>query len=142
MNWGTKIVIGLALFMTFIIAMATKMFISAGDDDLVENDYYEKGLSYDKQYDLQRLAQADSVIPYIKVDQSGLAITFTSSSNYKLLCRRASDSALDKLISGSTGSDNLLFVSRSELKSGPWKLHIEFTQAGKDYLVEHEIMMP
>ena len=142
MNWGTKIVIGLALFMTFIIAMATKMFISAGDDDLVEKDYYEKGLSYDKQYDLQKVALADSVIPHIQVDQSGLAITFTSSSSYKLLCRRASDSALDKLIRGTTDSDNLLFISRSELRGGPWKLHLEFTQAGKDYLVEREIIMP
>ena len=142
MNWGTKIVIGLALFMTFIIAMATKMFISAGDDDLVEKDYYEKGLSYDTQYDLQKVAQADSVIPHIEADKTGLAITFTSSSSYKLLCRRASDSALDKLVKGTTGSDKLLFIPRNELISGPWKLHLEFTQGGKDYLVEREIMMP
>jgi len=142
MNWGIKIIIGLALFMTFIIAMATKMFINSGDDDLVEKDYYEKGLSYDRQYDLQKIAHADSVIPHFNVEQSGLAITFTSSASYKLLCRRASDSALDRLIKGTTGNDKLLFISRNELRSGPWKLHLEFSQGGKNYLVEREVMIP
>ena len=142
MNWGTKITIGLALFMTFIMAMATRMFISAGDDDLVEKDYYEKGLSYNSRFDLQQAAEADLVIPYISADQNGLAIAFKAPATYKLLCRRASDSALDRMVTGETNSGNMLQIDASELRSGPWKLHLEFTQGGKDYLVEREIMIP
>jgi len=142
MNWGIKITIGLALFMTFILAMATKMFISAGDDDLVEKDYYEKGLNYDQRFELQKITETDSVIPQVNTDQDGVLITFAAPADYKLFCRRASDSALDKMIEGTTGNNNLLLISRDDLRSGPWNLHLEFTQGGKSYLVEREIMIP
>ena len=46
MNWGLKIVIGLATFIVFIVSMGIYM-VSKDTDSLVDNDYYEKSLSYD-----------------------------------------------------------------------------------------------
>lgn len=141
MNWGTKIVIGLALFMTFIIAMATKMVISGGDDELVEKDYYEKGLDYDSRYNQQRDAVTDSVVPLFTSGPHGLTIQFSSPVRYKLVCRRASDAKLDKVFISSTGEESF-FIPNEKLKSGPWKMHLSFSVKGKAYLVEREIMMP
>ena len=142
MNWGTKIVIGMVLFMAFIIAMATKMVISGGDDDLVEKDYYEKGLDYDKQYNLQQNAVTDSVIPDFSASQDGFIISFSEPATYRLVCKRPSDSSFDRVIAGETHADMQLMISRNELKSGPWNLHLEYTIKRKHYLVEREITMP
>ena len=132
----------MALFMTFILAMATKMVIDGGDDDLVEKDYYEKGLDYDKEYDLQTGAVTDSVIPGFTASKDGLVISFKSPVQYKLVSKRASDSKLDRVFEGESDSENQMIISRAELKSGPWNLHLQFTVKGKEYVVAREITMP
>jgi len=53
-NWGGKIVLALALFMALIISFGVYM-VSQDTDTLVAEDYYERGLNYD------RLRAADSV---------------------------------------------------------------------------------
>jgi hypothetical protein len=139
MNWGTKLVIGLGLFMIFIISMAVKMVISAGQDDLVDKNYYEKGLTYNTDYNQQQSALTDSVIPAFTADQDGISISFKLPVKYKLLCQRASDSKLDRVLKGT--AKTVVFLPRSEFKSGPWNLRLEFNSGGKEYLVEREIMM-
>lgn len=47
MNWGTTIIIALALFMTLIVSFGIYM-VSQDTDSLVAEDYYERGLNYDK----------------------------------------------------------------------------------------------
>ncbi|WP_188747837.1 FixH family protein [Parapedobacter defluvii] len=54
MNWGTKIVITLALFIALIVSFGVYM-VSKDTDSLVAEDYYERGLNYD------RLREADSL---------------------------------------------------------------------------------
>lgn len=60
MNWGTKIVIGMASFMAFIIVLATLM-IRSNPDPLVDEDYYEKGLNYDQEIKRMEKVKQDSV---------------------------------------------------------------------------------
>lgn len=133
--------IGMGLFMAFIIAMSVKMFMIASDDDLVEKNYYEKGLAYDVDYNLQQDAIRDSVVPVFKADQRGLNILFTSAAQYKLVCKRPSDAKLDRVFSGEADENDQLFLPKNEFEPGPWKFHLEFTINGKPYLVEHEIVM-
>ena len=141
MNWGTKLMIGMGLFMAFIIAMSVKMFMIAGADDLVEKNYYEKGLAYDEDYNLQKEAMIDSVIPVFRVDKNGLNILFTSAAQYKLICKRPSNSKLDRVFTGEADENYELFLPRNEFEPGPWRFHLEFTVNGKPYLVEREIDM-
>ena len=58
MNWGTKLVIGMGLFMAFIITLVVFMMRS-GSDDLVDKDYYQKGIEYDKEYTRKNQVQQD-----------------------------------------------------------------------------------
>lgn len=51
MNWGKGIVIGMALFMGFIITLVTIMMRQ--DIDLVREDYYQQELEYNKQYEAE-----------------------------------------------------------------------------------------
>ena len=54
MNWGTKIIVALALFIALIVSFGIYM-VSSDTDSLVAEDYYERGLNYD------RLRAADTV---------------------------------------------------------------------------------
>jgi len=56
MNWGTKIVIALALFMALIVSFGVYM-VSRDTDSLVAEDYYERGLNYDRLRGLDSLQQ-------------------------------------------------------------------------------------
>lgn len=132
----------MALFMVFILAMATKMVIDGGDDDLVEKDYYEKGLAYDKVYDLKTMAVTDSVIPDFMAGEEGLVISFKSPAKYKLVCKRPSDASLDKVFEEKGKEVIRLVIPPNELKKGPWNLYIEFSSNGKEYLVEREMIIP
>ncbi|SFB84189.1 FixH protein [Parapedobacter composti] len=53
MDWGTKIVMALALFMIMIMSFGVYM-LRHDTDSLVAPDYYERGLKYDS---LQRVSQ-------------------------------------------------------------------------------------
>lgn len=58
MNWGTKIAVALALFMVLIGSFGIYM-VSQDTDSLVAEDYYERGLNYD------RLREIDSIGPIL-----------------------------------------------------------------------------
>lgn len=51
MNWGKGIIIGMVLFMGFIITLVTIMMRQKVD--LVQEDYYQQELEYNKQYDAE-----------------------------------------------------------------------------------------
>lgn len=54
MNWGAKIVIALVVFIALMVSFGIYM-VSSDTDVLVAEDYYERGLNYD------RLRNVDSV---------------------------------------------------------------------------------
>ncbi|HWK99283.1 MAG TPA: FixH family protein [Parapedobacter sp.] len=57
MNWGIKIVIALASFMVLIVSFGVYM-VSTDTDTLVAEDYYERGLNYDRLRNIDSLQQA------------------------------------------------------------------------------------
>ncbi|MDB5013958.1 MAG: FixH family protein [Daejeonella sp.] len=142
MNWGKKLIIGMVLFMIFIVTLGTIMIMKGKDDSLIENDYYEKGQTFDKDYNAKQRAIDDLVIPSININDLGLTITFPVPVTYKLICRRSSDKDLDKTFDGSTDEDRNIQVLKSELEPGPWLIRIEYAASGKNYLFETEIDMP
>ncbi|MGV3760989.1 FixH family protein [Parapedobacter sp.] len=66
MNWGVKIVIALALFMALIISFGIYM-VSTDTDSLVHEDYYERGLNYDRLRNVDSLQQAVDSISVISL---------------------------------------------------------------------------
>ena len=141
MNWGTKLVVAMALFMAFIITLSIKMVFS-NDDSLIENDYYEQGLKYNERYDAKRSAMADSVVPLINVNDQGLSISFADSAKCRLSFKRLSDAKMDTALERLTDEDYSVKVLEGDLKSGPWMLSMNYIVKGKTYLLEQEIKMP
>lgn len=142
MNWGTKLVIGMAVFMAFIITLGAMMIMRNDEDSLVEQNYYEKGQNYNKEFQEKQNAADDQILPTVSTSNSALTIVFPVPVKYHLICRRPSDADLDQTLSGATEADGTIAIQSGSMKSGPWSLRIEYEANGKNYLFEDEIVMP
>jgi len=108
MNWGKGIIIGMALFMAFILCMCIYMFRMPADE--YDHQYYEKGLNFDKDYDRERQVYKDHAIPLISISGKELTVTFVHPANGSIRFIRPSSEALDKTFKITTG--NNLSVNR------------------------------
>lgn len=142
MNWGKKLIIGMALFMTFIVSLGAIMIMRNDNDALIEKDYYEKGITYDKDYEAKQAAIDDMVVPAIHTSAWGVTITFPVPVKYQLICRRPSDYHMDKTFNGFTDEDRNIQIPKGMLQAGPWLLRIQYSTEDKNYLFEGEIIMP
>ncbi|RZL22338.1 MAG: nitrogen fixation protein FixH [Pedobacter sp.] len=142
MNWGTKLVLGLATFMLFVIGMVVYMFSVHGNDSLVDEDYYEKGLDYNKEYDAKTNTITDKAEPIIKVEASKIIIQLKDSATYELKINNASKAKEDKSSKGNTiGDANLIIVDTEGMKSGLWALELKWESNQKKYQFNKNITL-
>lgn len=142
MNWGTKLVLGMAAFMLFVIGMVVYMFRVHGNDSLVEEDYYEKGLDYDKEYDAKRNTLLDKAEPSVKIEASKIIIQLKDSASYELKISNASKAKEDRSSKGATiGDANLIIVDTETMNKGLWTLNLKWTSNGKNYQYNKNITL-
>jgi hypothetical protein len=137
MNWGTKLLIGMGLFMAFIITLAVLM-IRSGSDDLVDKDYYQKGIEYDKDYDRKSQMQKDQAEPEISVGDS-LRIVFNKPATGIVRILHPSDNKKDRIVSLNSGIANEVALPLNDIREGHWKLIIEWKSDEKEYMFEKNI---
>lgn len=140
MNWGTKVVLGLATFMTFIIVLAVIMFNSKSDA-LVDNDYYEKGINYNQVYNRKEQVKLDHAQPAVVLLPEQVSITFKHQSSGTIRLMRTSDKKLDRVFPFESNENLLVSIPSAGLHTGPWRLIIEWVSNGKSYLDEREIII-
>jgi hypothetical protein len=140
MNWGKGLTIVMLLFMTFIITMAVLM--GRIETNMVETDYYEKGLKQDEVTDMrQNFIIEDSLLD---ISSSNKIVTLDFGHpdiSGEMVFYRPSDNKLDfkKIIEMDT---NLIqHIDVSHVKSGLWKLKVQFEKEGKKYLTEKTIFL-
>ncbi len=63
MNWGKGIIAGMIIFVLFIAGMCIYMFTSPQDD--FDQQYYEKGLTFNHDYDREQQVTKDHAEPLI-----------------------------------------------------------------------------
>ena len=137
MNWGTKLGIGMALFISFIVTLGVLM-IRSNSDDLVDTDYYEKGIAYDKDYNRKVQMNKDHAEPEITSNDS-LKIVFKRPATGKIRFIHPSDKTMDRIQDIVSGEGNQVELPLSEITKGQWKLHLEWESDGKAYLYEKEL---
>lgn len=138
MNWGTKIVLGLGSFMIFIICASVYM-VSSDTDTLEEDDYYEKGLSYDDVYDRKQNMQDDDAKPKVQIVNDTLSIVFKSQQiKGNLNLKRPSDGSLDKVIPLFTNT-NVYKLPVTTLTKGNWALEINWESNNRKYVDNQSI---
>jgi len=142
MNWGTKIILGMVAFMLFIVGMVVYMFKVHGNDAMVDEDYYEKGINYNQEYDASRNVINDAATPKITVNKNQIIIQLKDSASYELKLMRPStvkDNIVDK---GFTKGDaNLILVDASKMHSGLWFLELKWNSNNKAYQYKKSITL-
>lgn len=140
MNWGTKIVVGLGSFMIFIICAVLYM-VSHDSDTLVDDDYYEKGLTYDETYDRKQNMADDHAKPTVQLQNDTLTIVFKTSQNKgNLSFVRPSDGKLDKDIPLFT-TNNTFKLPVSTLTKGNWTLEITWESGNRKYIDNQSVFI-
>ncbi|UKT64717.1 FixH family protein [Pedobacter mucosus] len=142
MNWGTKIVLGMIAFMLFIVCMVVYMFHVHGRDALIEENYYEKGINYNAEYNARQNVLNDHAKPVITITQNQIIIQIKESANYDLILMRPSNNLDDVKMKGkTTGSANLILVDKTKMPKGLWFLNLQWSCGNKDYLYKTNITL-
>jgi hypothetical protein len=140
MNWGTKIVLGLAVFMIFIVSLGVIM-VSGKKDALVDNDYYEKGINYNKVYNRKEQMNRDHAKPVVTVSPERILLTFKHPAKGKAQFMRTADKNLDRSVPFESNAENQVIIPAGLLQKGSWRLIIEWTGSRKSYMYEQEISL-
>lgn len=137
-SWGTGIVIAFIIFVIF--SLGTTIYLMNQKVDLVEEDYYKKGIEYQKDIDVQR--KSSELSEKIKFDFNGQYLTISFPYNFsddkisgEILLYRPSDSGLDMKIPLSTDSLTQI-IPVSNLTKGFWRVKLRWQYEGQDYYDE------
>ena len=140
-NWGTGILIFLILFLSACAVFI--VFAMRQDVNLVHDDYYEKGVDYTNQMEVEArsIEYFDSIQTFeengsfLVQFESNLALSIDSGN---LLMFRPSSSSLDLNMPFNL-SGNTLYISREDLVPGRYILKLSWFSGGLEYQVDKTI---
>lgn len=144
-NWGTGIVIAIALFMGFILYLVYMMTTdSKFDHDLVVEDYYKQEVGFQDELDAQ--TNAINLSETLRVEQSleGIRIVFPEQvaadvSSGSVFFYRVSNKVLD-FEKPLQLQNNTMEIPASEILPGRWDVSIRWEDTnGKVFLVKEKI---
>ena len=140
-NWGTGIFIFLVLFLMACAAFI--IFAMQQDVNLVHKDYYEKGVNYSEQMNVNARSkqyfnsiQTQLQNEYLRIDfEPSLAAKIDSGN---VLLYRPSNSKQDIYLPLSL-SDNSIFISKSKLVAGRYILKLNWYSGGLKYEIDKPV---
>lgn len=141
LNWGHKLVLFAILFMVFIFTMIT--FMIRQNVELVESDYYEKGIKFQDKIDkLNAIKGLDHAIKFDSL-KNELVFETAMGGNISgvLKLYRPSDSKMDTQIPFTLNEEGRFAYNVSSLAKGPWKFTFEWIVGTQSMAVEKEIIL-
>ncbi len=139
-NWGKGLVIGMSIFMLFIIGLGISIFSQKGDD--YDQAYYEKGLDYNADYDREQQVLIDDATPTVSVTKEKLTLGFKGQVEGLVHIQRPSDKSMDKNLSFTANTDGRVELPLNNIARGRWQLVFEWNDKGKKYLYQKEVFIP
>ena len=135
-NWGTKLTIAIILFMTLVLSFVYRSTLY--QIDLVEKDYYPKGLKYQERIDEITNARVFKNQVRAYQDSDAVIVTFPeiNPDTGTITFYRPSDIHLDRIYEINTDSLNRMSFPKSEFKKGKYYLKIYWEENGKAFYVE------
>ena len=141
--------IGIIVFFVVAITYIGGFVIWASNlrEDLVANNYYDNEIRYQKELDLLNRTQkiaADVSVAYDS-DRRSIVIslpllpTQTAAGNLRLY--RPSDERLDQTLPLALDAHGIDRFDAKSLSPGLWKIRIEWTVNGQDYLLDRPVVV-
>ncbi len=143
-KWG----IGIALlYGGFVVFMLTIVIFSTMQDfSLVEDNYYQKSLSYQTKIDNMKNTEKLSVKPFVKINsnEKSLTVTFPDSVakngiSGTLLFFRPSDKRADQMVPIDLNSSNQMILSTTRFLKGYWVMKLSWESEGTSYYQEENL---
>lgn len=130
----------MVLFMLFIVVLIYN--ISKQQIDLVDKNYYEKGIQYQEEID--KFNASDSIKHEILFDLSKQQLSFVTNIpqlDGQLYFYKASDAKLDFAVPFITDEQGVFNYNTAALKKGPWKVTFEWKLGGKLMAAEKQLVI-
>ncbi|MFA6262350.1 MAG: FixH family protein [Bacteroidia bacterium] len=139
LNWGYRLMIFTVIFMVFIISMVT--FMLRQDIQLVDSDYYEKGIAYQKEIDESKNADKLLRIDYNGGDDASLQLE-SLLPGYNMIpvsihFYRPSDKSLDFIDQVFISTGEKMHYSVSKLEKGIWKATFLWSDQSGSHRIEN-----
>lgn len=143
-GWEVGIWLFYAGFVVFILACVG--FASMQRFDLVEDDYYERGIGYQSNIDQNARTASLAEKPMIALDQNNdIQITFPASLREgvsgQILLYRPSDAQHDRQISVQLDELGAMVLPMAERPTGLWKVKLTWQFNGQAYYTEETIIV-
>lgn len=144
-NWGTGIVIGMTLFISFILYLVFNMLTDERfDHDLVTEEYYKKELLFQQEIDAETRGNALAENISDRRIKNGWLIEFPEDLKLSeisgiLSFYRPSNAKLDFDIPLNLET-NRIEVPDENLIPGRWNIYIHWEYQGESYLYKNEIV--
>ncbi|MBK7211827.1 MAG: FixH family protein [Bacteroidales bacterium] len=138
-NWGHGIAIFLAIFVLSMVFVVYKSFQQ--DNPLVEQEYYPKGLEYQKQ--IQRIANANALPEKIKITDSGSKFDILYPETF--MGKKVSGTIYFYRPSDDSGDINEIMkcdsslsqtIEKARLMEGKYIVKLNWKMEGKEYYQE------
>lgn len=144
-NWGTGIVIGMVLFIAFIMTMVVIMVSNEKfDHQMVTESYYEEGMVYQEEIDAEtNTKDLSSPLKVQKIDEGWLLIfpdelTATAVEGVVQMYRPSNEKLDFNLPLELHGSS--MVIPKDLLVEGNWKINIRWEMGGKPYLFKKDLV--
>jgi hypothetical protein len=140
MNFGKGIIIGMALFMSFILYLVFN--VMSTNTDLESEDYYKREIEFGKE--IQAANNANNATEKVDIKENDAFVVLQFPGNEKVdslhvQLYRPNDQKDDK--SFSDQETNTLMIAKKELKKGTYQLNIHYSKNGKQFLQKEELFI-
>ncbi len=145
LNWGAGIVIGMGLFMSFIMFFVIKMFTDKKYDyDLVTEQYYQKEMVYQQEIDQEQNAVSlPAHISGEKTDKGWMLhfpeVIAKANVSGTIFLYRTSNKRMDFSLPLHPFTSEFL-IPKEKLLPGRWNVKIEWQMNDKKYLYKKAII--
>jgi hypothetical protein len=137
MDWSKILIIGMGVFIVFIVSMGVKMAMS--DSTLYEDDYYEQGEDHNARMEMEANAKYVN-INYIHSFNS-LKIEYDSVGSFetiKLVCL-ADGSKDQKVIAPKKMADSSELIPLEPMQPGTWFIEVQGWVNGVQYFKKFKV---
>ena len=142
LNWGT----GIAIFYTiFVISLLSIVILSSRNNvDLVEKEYYQKDINYEK---FRKKRENESLLSKgleVKKNDGNITLHFPGIEKNitgQIHFFRPSNSKLDNIIPIVLDADHNMIISTEKYAKGLWRLMTEWEVNSHSYYNEQKIIL-
>lgn len=138
-NWGTKLAIWIVAFVVFMLTLV--FMTTTYEINLVEKDYYPKGLKYQNRIDAIKNAKDIGAVFTINQDENNIIVNTPNikADSGSMLFFRPSENRLDKSYKLVINKNGKIIIPKDEFSFGRYILKINWFDKNNEYYIEQSL---